>query len=125
MDIQVGDKVTYKYKYDNEKIEEIMIDMDYVENLKEDVDIEILKIERPSYEVVEEKKELLTDEERDFLKGFINIKSDKILYIQRRNTSIVIVGKQWADSVLTNKFQNLEKGKQYTLKDLGLEVEDE
>ncbi len=67
MDIRVGDRVTYIY--DNEERQRIISNKGerdyYSENTK------IIKIERPHYEVVEEKKELLTEEEKKYLKNVI------------------------------------------------------
>ncbi len=58
MDIQVGDRITYK-TFGEIKIAFIVDDED-MDNLQEDIknnNIEVLKVERPKYEVVEEKKE--------------------------------------------------------------------
>ena len=65
MDIQVGDRIAFKYLFDDNEIYTFIIrntaDLEDYEKMKENNRIEILKIERPKYEVVEEKKELLTE----------------------------------------------------------------
>lgn len=64
--IKVGNRVTYKYKNSNEtQVVLICTDL-FLDELATNNDIEILKIERPNWEVVEEKKDLLTEEEREF-----------------------------------------------------------
>lgn len=68
MDIQVGDRITYK----NGHVELIQNN----ENLKDRIEnctIEVVKIERPKYEIVEEKEELLTEEEKEFLKNYVKL----------------------------------------------------
>ena len=124
MDIQVGDKVTYKYE--DEIYIKIILDEYELSVLKED-DREILKIERPKYEVVEVKKELLTEEEKEFLKQYIKIieglNNGKVDRIIRREEDIFIV----LQTGLTYKieigikFGNMQVNKEYTLKELGLE----
>ena len=71
MKIEVGDRVTYKYFDKNlmEMVEKIVIIEENGVNFT--ADVEIIKIERPNWEVVEEKKELLTEKEREFLKFFV------------------------------------------------------
>ena len=66
--MDIGDRVTYKIIRTNE-ISTLIIDGGALLNDFKDKDfIEIIKIERPKYEVIEEKKELLTDEEKEFFK---------------------------------------------------------
>ena len=82
MDIQVGDRIIYKYM--GEMKTSLITDDEDIENIQEDIknnSIEIIKIERPKYEVVEEKKELLTEEEKDFLRQALRFIDIKILSI--------------------------------------------
>lgn len=78
MDIQVGDRVTYKYLDSNKQITMIVTLNSEINDLNKMQDknyrepIKILKIERPNYSVIEEKKELLTEEEREFLEELID-----------------------------------------------------
>ena len=85
--------------------------------------IEILKIERPKYEVVEEKKELLTEEEKEFLRIFNKIEKNKIKEVGISNSGNLCItdNRIFTNFIDTDKFQNLEKNKSYTLKELGLE----
>ena len=80
--IEVGDKIAYKYKGEDGIIEEIIIGEGDICALTQD-DIEILKIERPNWTVVEEKKDLLTEEEKEFLKQIFKFKefNSKVNYI--------------------------------------------
>ena len=128
MDIQVGDRITYKFIDKDGIFTEIvgsnnlsLTSIHWFKEHLEDKEIEIIKIERPKYEVVEEKKELLTEEEKAFLKIFIKIKKDEILAIKRNENDLEITGKEWDNSILTDEFKGLEMHKLYTLKELGLE----
>ena len=135
-DIQVGDKITYK------SLGEIRIalisDNEDIDNIQEDIksnNIQILKIERPKYEVVEEKKELLTEEEREFLRQVLRFIDVKILFIniyrQEIHNRKEIHFSQNEDGsglgywyyIKDNSFSGLEIDKVYTLKELGLEEE--
>ena len=82
LDIQVGDRITYKY---DEKIRisiiENLSDIEFMRKFANS--IEIIKIERPKYEVVEENEELLTEEEREFLKQYKLFANYKIDLIQK------------------------------------------
>ena len=122
LDLQVGDRVTYKSGY-----VQIMHNSQFVkQNENED---EIIKIERPRYEVVEEKKELLTEEEREFLKYYIKIRKEKMSHIILNSTSstkeLIIVPEDeennYTNYIPTEKFLNIEANKAYTLQELGLE----
>ena len=126
MDIQVGDVVTYKIIYSNKDFIRIISDSLAVQELNTEInnnDIEILKIERPKYEVVEEKKALLTKEEKEFLKDMC-----KYYYITRINFCInsidlynydrVIICLDYPENI---EFKNVKKYTDYTLKELGLE----
>ena len=124
MDIQVGDRVTYKYK---DKIYIKIILDEYELSVLKDDDREILKIERPKYKVVEEKKDLLTEEEKEFLKYYIKIRKEKITHIilncYRNEKELILVPEDddYSNYIPTEKFLNLEADKKYSLKELGLE----
>lgn len=134
MDIQVGDKVTYKINDIDDVKSMIIYDYCVVENFNDLIDskvYKILKIERPKYEVIEDRKELLTEEEKKYLKSFIKPFKDKIRYIRKYNAPfeaqyISIQYKNDEDTDLPC-FENntLYKGMEvcvgYTLKELGLE----
>ena len=125
MDIQVGDKITYKMF--GETYIQLISDTDDINHIQTDIkanDLKILKIERPKYEVVEEKKELLTKEEKEFLKDMCKyylvqklVFCDRGIDIWDYNERIVNLPDYPED--LT--FSNIEKDKEYTLKELGLE----
>ena len=122
MDIQVGDRVTYKIR---EIIYiKIMEDSSMINKLKNDGECKILKIERPKYEVVEEKKELLTEEEREFLKLYMkinNIKASKLIF---NIFEITFIDGNISFTAYINtdySFRKLIYNKEYTLKELGLE----
>ncbi len=133
MDIQVGDLVTYKNSMGN--IRQVVIKdeeqkIKYINNV--DTYKNILKIERPKYEVVEEKKELLTEEEREFLRQILkfgnygsNTENGIIKYIIKDGYYIELHYEDWAyNTIYIDKnlyFRNLERNKTYTLKELGLE----
>ena len=134
MDIKVGDLVTYKSSGEI-RIASIIDDKD-IDNIQEDIknkNIEILKIERPHYEVVEEKKELLTKEEKEFLKQVLKFMDIKILYIsidkQVVSNRKKIHFSQNEDGsglgywyyIKNSYFNRLEDNKVYTLQELGLE----
>ena len=119
MDIQVGDRITYRYINSSDKKELIRVLTDeleiktYIANTNkektEGFAIEILKIERPSYEVVEEKKELLTYEEREFLKSVIEISNYEIGIIKRLPNQIIFKNcNETISTVCTSKFQALK-----------------
>ena len=128
MDIQVGDKVTYKYK-DGTEIKEVAINEDDVSRLKAKP---VIKVERPKYEVVEEKKELLTEEEKADLKDIIEnvnkyscMEVNTISFRETNNGKLVIncFDNDYCifEMVIPKKFSNLNKSERYTLKELGLE----
>ena len=139
MDIQIGDRVTYKYNNDDDKIYTSIIQDDGdLEDYKERIEsksLTILKIERPKYEVVEEKKKLLTLEEKEYLKNIIQPLEYKNLIIRKALGSftyieIIIDAKDGNDDIVSLpyiknlknlQFENLEEDKHYTLKELGLE----
>ena len=122
MDIQVGDRVTYKIR--EIVFTEIINNLSWGVKLKNDAMYEILKIERPKYEVVEEKKELLTEEEREFLKDickYYDVSKIQLgissLYFYT-NTDYLIINVVIPEKL---QFENIKRNKQYTLKELGLE----
>ncbi len=89
--------------------------------------VEILKIERPKYEIVEEKKKLLTEEERELLKTYIkfieSFKNGKVEAIYRQNNWITLKLKTELEYNLDigPKYSDMENCRKYTLKELGLE----
>lgn len=125
-DIQVGDRITFIYK--NEKKVELAGSSQLINQVKKAV--EILKIERIGsngwYTVYEkeEKKELLTEEEREFLScmciyydiEFIIFNSEGMnIYGKHENRFVSIY------SPKNLKFNNVERYKEYSLSELGLE----
>lgn len=134
MDIQVGDRVTYKYlnTIDKKLITRIILDENEIKDYKnmsvntdKEFAIEILKIERPKYEVIEvieEKKELLTEEEKEFLISMIKFYNiDKIVFNDKdidfyENHKVV----NCPDNPARLEFENIERYKFYTLEELGL-----
>ena len=132
MDIQVGDIVTYKNinEPDYQARQKIMINEDDIAKIHsciKESQIEILKIERPKYEVVEEKKELLTEEEREFLKLYIKIikslNNGQIISIRKQSGWIVLKLKTELEyqADIGSKFKNMEDCKKYNFSELGLE----
>ena len=134
LDLQVSDRVTYKYTDKSNTVVELVsndnVDVlsfkDYLENER----IKILKIERigeNGWYTVYEKKDLLTSEEKEFLKDIIKY-YDNISQIKFREEiinlcdedSYVMCSLDYPDNM---KFENIKKVEFYTLKDLGLEEE--
>ena len=128
---EVGDRVTYEF---NGQISSTIIDNDG-EFL--DSRCKILKIERPTYEVIEEvneeeeKEELLTDYERGYMKRLIDSVND---VSGNKITNVTIIKQGDCDAVefytetlylgkLTTKiiFTNLKTETNYGLGELGLE----
>lgn len=116
MNIEVGDKVTY--------------DNGYVEIICDDDDInyqtavngrKIVKIERPEWRVVEEKKELLTEEEKTIIKSvkqsvknikFVMKMLNCINFYETKNSG-------WTVSIADKEnFKKLKEDKFYTLSEL-------
>ena len=126
--IQVGDRVIYRYVNEEEqKQERIAVNMDEIFWLG-NTDKEILKIERigsNGWYTVYEKKDLLTDEEREFLKAFKNISRQEIEGVEIDSDKVLTIHRErnYTSYIPTNKFKNLKKDKWYTLKELGLEEE--
>ena len=143
MDIKIGDKVTYKEpnSYFKEKVFSLIISNEgYIEiftagikKAKNEADyIEIIKIERPNYEIVEEKKNLLNDKEKEFLKQILkygNYKSGTkngiIKYIKKQGYWLKLCFSEFhCNSVYIDKdlyFKELVEDEEYTLRNLGLE----
>lgn len=79
------------------------------------------------------KEDILTDEERNYLKAVIAPVKDKVNFIQKIEYSTLILPKQYIYIDLNERFMNLypfksnteykgmELNKEYTLKELGLE----
>ena len=130
INIQVGDRVTYKVLDKNETgmliidhtgIEEVLMDTTYYE---------ILKTERPKYEVVEE---LLTDEEKEFLKQILRFMETRIMSINIKediksnkkeihfNQNKDGYGLDYWYYIKNNTFNKLKIDKVYTLEELGLD----
>ena len=134
MDIQVGDRVTYKYE-NGTVCEEIMTNKDDIEGikitLKELEGVEILKIERPKYEKIEEKKEILDETEKKYLLNIIKPFKSKVQYIKKcvgRQKENYIYIDLYNDEYITlpyfeenTMYKGMEGDKKYTLKELGLE----
>lgn len=131
MEIEVGDRVTTKQ--DNKSYVEIIIGENDAERIIESIQknrLEIIKIERPNWSVVEEKKELLTEEEREFLKlvlKFINTEIKCITKKLKYNEIELIFSEEEDGSgegywyyIKNSYFKDLEE-RGYTLKELGLE----
>lgn len=126
MDIQVGDLVTYKNETKFNVLKKVIVnesELDYYQKQFNNKSYELLKIERQNYEVIEEKKELLTEEEKEFLKMISKIRIDGISHIKRRNGELDITGntRSIVNYIPTNKFKGLNEDEEYTLKELGLE----
>lgn len=129
LDIQVGDRVTFLYK--NEKMVEIAGNSKLINKAKENT--ETLKIERIGnqgwYTVYEkeEKRELLTDKERELLKVMIKNLCADIGYIKKTYEKVILIknnGVKIAQIIIRDvilEFKNLEKDKEYSLSELGLE----
>lgn len=123
MDIQIGDKITYIRN--NKKITIVVscnAEGEGLDTMAKQEDIEILKIERPRYEVIEEKKELLTEEEKEFLKTISKIKYDGISYIEKANRQLIVQGSMTYQTnyIITDKFNGLTENERYTLEELGI-----
>lgn len=133
MNLQVGDRITYKY---DEKIRisiiENLSDIEFMRKFANS--IEILKIERPKYEVIEEisvtdkitDTELLTEEEKAFLKQICKYDNISLIYFSSDDT-ILFCDEDFSVICKFNfypknmEFKKIERNKKYTLKELGLE----
>lgn len=126
MDIQVGDRVTYIYlEGDNTEVSTIVAcnsEIKFLQNILEQEQTKLLKIERPKYEEIENKK-LITEEEKEFLKDIIKWYKDITTIIFTTRDIDIYSGNRIVlcpdyPSGLT--FKNVKKYKSYTLEELGL-----
>lgn len=132
-DIEAGDRVTYKYKGESDIFTRIItINSDAEITLKDDK--EILKIERIGSNnwdtVYEKEKDLLTEEEREFLQQAIefanygNKKNEKVKYIKQSGYFIYFhFSPHYSNSIYIDKdiyFRGLTEDEQYSLSELGL-----
>lgn len=130
MNIQVGDRVTYKYENEEKIRISIVNDIDELEDYitmsstKGEINsIEILKIERPKYEIIEEKKELLTEEEKEYIKLYAKFNDIKFDRLKITIASIEFINNNSLISCYINteiNFDNIKKGKIYKKEELGL-----
>lgn len=136
MDIKVGDRITYMHEEDfvlkaSCQIVTDTTDVVVLQNRTEHKEIEIIKIERIGlngwYTVFEEKEELLTEEQREFLKKIIEsynrmfkTKICKIHYYSEKKLILINETKEYEIEV-ENSFRKLDIGAYYTLSKLGLE----
>lgn len=121
--IEVGDRVTYR-RNDDGITRNACITTQANNLLLNPDEYEILKIERPKWEVVEEKKDLLTEEEREFLEFFTkHYKVGKIRFCEKYIDIISTINTcvTCPDYPENMKFEGVERWKNYTLKELGLE----
>ena len=124
MDIRVGDRITYKDMgitmitsvKDGKEINDIKT------ALKNNA-IEIIKIERLKYEVIEERKQLLTEEEKEFLRIYEKVMKFKITEIEKEDNRLYIwdMGSNYEIEIDESVFKNLENEKTYNAEELGLE----
>lgn len=127
MDIQVGDRVTYKNLEGNVVTTLIVNNFDKADIKKILETREFIKIERTKFEVIKEKKELLTEEEKEFLKQYIkiieNLNNGKVIDILRGETRIRVYLETGLDYYIEvgPKFSNMKIDTSYTLSELGLE----
>lgn len=142
-DLRDGDIVTYRsgekrVVYKNELVEEDRMAANtlnnYAENLKDDcgdTEFDIVKVERPRYETVFERKEEILDEaEKRYLRNVIRpfrskvesiskqVNYDKTEYIEieLRGMNIAYL----PDFEANTMYKNMEVNREYTLKELGL-----
>lgn len=134
MDIQVGDRVTYEVVSENDDIKiRLILNELHIEEFNimiKNKDIEIIKHERIGengwYTVYEkeEKKELLTEEEREFLRLFIKVSDYYINNIMKKSNCIRFYNDYDLVTYIDINnfyFNKLENNKEYTLSELGLE----
>lgn len=125
MKLKIGDRVTFLNTTANFEATVLITDIaDIIEFEKAD-DLKILKIERPIYEKVKNATELLTEEEKEFIRKFIkfaNFVPDKI---KVKNNCLLFFVSDGTNArglfEFHNAFKNLPKERLYTLKELGLE----
>lgn len=133
MDIQVGDRITYIYLKNNKEVTAIIAckaeikDLQNMQKEGSEHQIKILKIERPTYEVIVENKELLTGEEKEFLKSYIklieSLNNGEVTHISRYNITITVylrTGLSY-DAEVGPRFENMIEDENYPIESLGLE----
>ena len=128
MYIKVWDRVTYINKPLNKICMDLIFNKGEVDRL-EHFKHEILKVERIGengwYTVYkkEEKKELLTEEEREFLKSYINFSQYNNLFILNTENILKVLcdSEVILEIIGEEKFKGLEYNKQYSISELGLE----
>ena len=130
-DMQVGDRVTNKNSKTGNKFRRIICDEGTIKEIENSLyDIETIKIEcigENGWYTVYEKKDLLTDEEREFLKLYMKINGIKAKKIKFYVAYAELKSESGTFTIFINTEKSFNKliGKEYTLKDLGLEEEDE
>lgn len=113
MDIQVGDRVTYFL--DGIKRIEIVTDIENIKKvedaMKRGKNYKILKIERPKYEVIEEKKELLTENKINDIVGLIGNKICNLWTKCPKNSinGFMIVERNYKVEVLTELLDEIKE----------------
>lgn len=132
LDIQVGDRVTYKSGKDQRQV--IMTNEEQIENYESNV--LIIKIERIGingwYTVYEKKPEILDEKEKEYLTSVIKpfkskiecIKKTRKLYSNFEYVCIVLKENNIGalpDFKQGTMYKNMTAEKRYTLKELGLE----
>lgn len=140
LDIQVGDKVTYIDKQGKKCIIIVSEDKGELSDCEDSFISDIIKIERPKYEIIKEKKEILDEVEKEYLWNIIKPFKDKVecirkvglegIYNSNNGKEYIMIGivKDTPISLPYFKENTMYKGMKinrfYTLKDLGLEEEE-
>ena len=130
-DIQVGDRVTFENLEGNVVIMLIKTNAEIPEILDTLKSRKVLKIERPKYEKVYEKKEILDEAEKEYLSNVIKPFRNKVKFFEKCNTR---EEQQYLDIYIEDNgyivfpefeensmYKGMELNKQYTLKELGLD----
>lgn len=122
-EVKVGDVITYNDGSQRQ--------ISFTENTTIDID-KIIKIERPDYKTIFEKKDILDKEEKEYLSAVIKPFRNKVLGISKtrgifeeKEESIVIVLKTGENIPFpyfkTNTmYKKMEPSRLYTLEELGL-----
>lgn len=123
VDLKVGDVITYNDGSQRQ--------ISFTENTTIDID-KIIKIERPDYKTIFEKKDILDKEEKEYLSAVIKPFRNKVLGISKtrgifeeKEESIVIALKTGENIPFpyfkTNTmYKKMELSRLYTLEELGL-----
>lgn len=141
-DLKNGDIVTYRSGDKRTVVAGNLIDSSgyiskklnqYTNELKDTVagkNLDIIKVERPAkYETVFERKEEILDKtEKRYLANIIRPFKDRVKWISKRSLSsaeFILIGLDDESVSLPNfsegtMYKGMEKGKEYTLKELGL-----